>query len=215
MSTAADPEQGGAMTGDSRRMYGWAGLSPPDPVTAGSTGTFTLTYHVGEYGIDDGGTLKVAFRFASDWGRPQNDDPAAPNYFAVATDGPGRLSSRYDPKGYIRPYQKCLVIDVREWALCAGDTVTVVYGDTSGGSPGIAVQTFREHTFEFRVAVDAFGTGQFVELAEHPALEIVPAGAARLVAIAPTQVVVGEPFAAGLKLEDEWGNPAVAYRGQV
>ena len=200
---------------DFRTMYGWAELSPSRPAVAGSTGTFVLTYHVGEYGVDDGGTLKIAFRFASDWGCPQSNDPRAPDYVTVTTDGPGKLSYRYDPKGYIRPYQKCLTIDVKEWALCAGNTVRVTYGDTSGGSPGTTVQTFREHTFEFKVAVDAFGTGQFVELDQHPTLEIVPSEAAKLVAIAPTEVVVGEPFAVGVKLEDEWGNPAVGYRGAV
>ena len=66
--------------------------------------------------------------------------------------------------GYIRPWQKCLVIDVAEWALAKGDTITVVYGDTQGGSPGTVAQTFRERTFEFKVVVDAFGTGQFVEI---------------------------------------------------
>ena len=52
------------MGADFRAMYGWAELCPAAPVVAGSTGTFTLTYHVGQYGVDDGGTVKVAFRFA-------------------------------------------------------------------------------------------------------------------------------------------------------
>ena len=208
------------MSTESGEMHGWAevaasGPAASVPVVAGSIGTYSLTYHVGEYGIDDGGTLKVAFRFASDWGRAQSDDPSALNYLTVTTNGPAKLSHRYDPKGYIRPYQKCLVIDVKEWALSAGDTITIVYGDTSGGSPGTVVQTFREYSFEFRVAVDAFGTGQFVELDEHPQLEIVPATASRLVMLAPSQVVVGEPFALGVKAEDEWGNPAVEYTGTV
>lgn len=203
------------MTTRSRALYGRAELSPTAPVVAGSTGTWILTYCVGAYGIDDGGTLKIAWRFASDWGRPQSVDPAAPNYCTVATDGPGRLSHRWDPKGYIRPWQKCLVIDVAEWALAQGDRITVVYGDRAGGSPGAVAQTFRERTFEFRVAVDAFGTGQFVELDESPVVEVVPAAAAKLVLIAPTQVVRGEAFALGVKVEDEWGNPAVGHAGSV
>ncbi|HCL29217.1 MAG TPA: hypothetical protein DIC52_12375 [Candidatus Latescibacteria bacterium] len=203
------------MTHDARQYRGWAELTPSTPVTAGSVGTWTLTYHVGEYGIDDGGTLKIAWRFASDWGKPQSEDPTAPNYYTVTHSGAGRVTHRWDPKGYIRPWQKCVVIDVAEWALAKGDTITVTYGDTSGGSIGTVAQTFREHTFEFKVVVDAFGTGQFVEIDSQPEIEILPDTAARLVLLAPTGVVRGEDFALGVKFEDTWGNPAGGYRGQV
>ena len=194
---------------------GWAEMQPSGPVVAGSIGTYTLTYHVGEYGIDDGGTVKIAWRFASDWGRPQSEDPSALDYCTVTTDGPGRISHRWDPKGYIRPWQKCLVIDVSEWALSRGDRITVVYGDRSGGSPGTVAQTFLERTFEFKVCVDPFGTGRFVEIPDPPAVEIVPAAPAKLVLTCPTRVVRGEPFALGVKFEDEWGNPARGHRGRV
>ena len=202
-------------TVSARDLYGWACIEPRGSAVAGTSGTLTLTYHVGRYGIDDGGTLKIAVRFASDWGYPQSEDPAALNYYTVSTTGAGSIQHRFDLKGYIRPFQKCLVIDVAEWALREGDTITVVYGDRSQGSPGTVLQTFREYRFEFKVAVDSFGTGQFVELPEFPALEIIPAAAAKLVVIGPTQVQRGERFSVGIKLEDEWGNPAVGYRGTV
>ena len=197
------------------RYIGWAELTPQGPVAAGSVGTWTLTYHVGEYGIDDGGTLKIAWRFASDWGRPQSGDPSALDYCSVTTDGPGRISHRWDPKGFIRPWQKCLVIDVSEWALSRGDRITVVYGDRSGGSPGTVAQTFLEKTFEFKVCVDPFGTGRFVEIEDQPVVEIVPAAPAKLVVNGPTRVVRGESFALGVKVEDEWGNPVRGFAGRV
>ena len=203
------------MSHDARQYYGWAELTPDGPVTAGTIGTWTLIYHVGEYGIDDGGTLKIAWRFATDWGKPQHDDPAGLNYYSVTHSGDGRVTHRWDPKGYVRPWQKCLVIDVAEWALAKGDTITVVYGDPTARSPGTVAQTFREHTFEFKVIVDAFGTGQFVEIEAQPEIEIMPDVAARLVLLAPTRVAMDEDFALGVKLEDEWGNPAVGYRGRV
>ena len=40
---------------DHKTMYGWAEIEPAGRITAGSTTSFTLTYHVGRYGIDDGG----------------------------------------------------------------------------------------------------------------------------------------------------------------
>ena len=198
-----------------RRYIGWAELEPSGPVVAGSVGTYTLTYHVGEYGIDDGGTLKIAWRFVSDWGRPQGDDPSALDYCTVATDGPGRVSCRWDPKGYVRPWQKCLVVDVFEWALSRGDTITVVYGDRSGGSPGTVAQTFLEKSFEFKLCVDPFGTGRFIEIEDPPVVEIVPAAPAKLIVTGPTRVARGEPFVLGVKVEDEWGNPARGHEGRV
>ena len=77
------------MVAEDRTMLGWAEIEPTDKVVAGSAGQFVLVYHVGRYGIDDGGTLKIGVRFASDWGYPQFDDPQAPNYATVETSGRG------------------------------------------------------------------------------------------------------------------------------
>ena len=41
-----------------RRLYGWAELSPKDPIQAGSIGSWSVTYHVGRYGIDDSGMIR-------------------------------------------------------------------------------------------------------------------------------------------------------------
>ncbi len=203
------------MQSDHTTMYGWAEIEPVGQVVAGSTASFALTYHVGRYGMDDGGTLKVCVRFASDWGYPQFDDPQGLNYATVETSGRGKIRYRFDLKGYIRPFQKCLVVDVEQWALAEGDVIRIVYGDRSAGSPGTVVQTFREYRFQYKVAVDCFGTGQFVELLEHPELEIVPDCAAKLVLVTPSQVAPDGAFDLGVKLEDTWGNPAVGFCGEV
>ena len=44
-------------------LYGTATLSPAGPITAGSWGTWQLRYTAGSYGIDENGTLLVAWRF--------------------------------------------------------------------------------------------------------------------------------------------------------
>ncbi len=67
---------------------GSATVSPAGAFEAGSFQEFTVTYTAGYFGIDDTGSLKVVHRFASDMGRPQFDDPTAPNYTTVeATNG--------------------------------------------------------------------------------------------------------------------------------
>ena len=111
-------------------------LSPTGPVVAGTYGEWTLTYTVGSYGIDEGGTIKVARRFASDWQRPQFDDPTAEGYTTATTTGEAKLGLSFQPKGHIRPWMRCLVIDVYDGSLAPGDVVTITFGDRSQGLAG-------------------------------------------------------------------------------
>jgi len=67
---------------------GRAWIAPDRPVVAGEVGTWTLGYEVGAYGYDERARLKIASRFASDWGRPQFTDPRGANYTTL------RLESR-------------------------------------------------------------------------------------------------------------------------
>ena len=62
---------------ESGNLYGWAEIDPQDPVVAGETGTWKITYHAGRYGVDDGGVIKIAWRDVSDWQAPQFSDPQA------------------------------------------------------------------------------------------------------------------------------------------
>ena len=72
--------------GEIEALYGRATLSPAGPITAGSWGAWQLLYTAGRYGIDENGTLLVAWRFATDWGKLQTSDPTAPNYVSATTD---------------------------------------------------------------------------------------------------------------------------------
>jgi hypothetical protein len=155
-----------------REFYGWAELSPPDPVVAGSYGTWSLRYHVGTCGIDDRGRIRVAQRSVCDWGQPQTEDPCAPNYMSVSTTARARVQARYEPNGNVRPWARTIVLDVLDGFLAEGDTVTLVLGDKSEGNPGSMAQTFCEPRSEFKVLVDPFGTGVFIELDSSTILEI-------------------------------------------
>jgi hypothetical protein len=200
------------------RYVGRASIIPADPVVAGQLGTWTITYEVGAYGYDEFARLKIAFRFASDWGPPQFTDPAGANYAAV------RLESRcpttvahlaWEPRGYIRPWFKCLVVSIRDGSLYPGDKIHVTIGDRSGGGPGSRAQTFREKGCELRVLVDPFGTELYSVLTPSPQLDVVGGEIHRLVVLAPTTVRRGEPFEALVKAEDVWGNPCERFEGEV
>lgn len=188
-------------------QLGHATLEPSGPVVAGSVGQWTVTYTVGSLGIDEGGTLKIARRFASDEARPQFDDPAGESYCSVRTDGEAELAARYDPKGHVRPWMKCVVIDVYDGCLAPGDTVTVTFGDRSGGSPGVRAQTFIESAHEVRVLVDPTNACLVRRVPSSPAHPIVAGDPVVAVPIVPTRAQVDTAVEVFLKGEDTWGNP--------
>ncbi len=187
---------------------GSATVEPGGSFEAGSYQEFTVTYTAGHFGIDDTGSLKIVHRFASDMGRPQFDNPQAANYVTVEATNGAILHVEYDMKRNIRPWDKTLYIKVVRGFLREGDQIIVRFGDRREGSPGIRIQTFCEHSFEFRVLVDAIATYNYVELPQQPFIAIVPGPATSYKAILPTQVVLDEPFRLCLKGEDRWGNPS-------
>src|SRR5437870_2301367 len=126
-------------------------IAPCSPVIAGSIGQWTITLTVGSSGIDEGGTIKVAQRFASDWEPSQFDRPGDSGYTTVSSSGAAKVRGHYEKKGQDRPWMQCIVIDVYDGTLAPGDTVTVVLGDRREGGPGIRAQTFVESVHEFRV----------------------------------------------------------------
>lgn len=199
---------------DVRLWYGWAELSPNAPIVAGSFGRWRVTYHVGRYGIAAGGSLKLVFRAASDWPPLHGRDPYEENFMTVTTTGRAQVAWRYESRGYAQPWPKAVTVEVTQAGLVEGDTVLFYLGDPEGGSPGVRAQTFCDRAHEFRVVVDAFATGQFVAVPS-PQAEIVGGPAERLVLIAPSRAMPGEPFELTVKLEDRWGNLARGYAGKV
>lgn len=183
-------------------------LTPDTPVRAGSWGTWTIRYTVPEGGIDDGGALRIALRFVSDWGRPQMTDPSADHYLtASCTRADTRLTCRWMERGNVRPYMSHLWIEVLDAPLHAGDEIRVVFGDTAGGGRGTRAQTFVQDRFDFQVSVDRFGTGLFELLSRQPAVRIVPNEPHRLVVIAGGDGSSEHPLRVLVKAEDLWGNP--------
>jgi hypothetical protein len=182
-------------------------LDPPGPVVAGCFGTWTIELTVGSLGIDEGGTIKLAQRYASDWQKPQFDRPAEPGYTTVSTSGQARLEPRFESKGHIRPWMKCLTLDVYDGTLAPGDPVTIVLGDRSQGSPGIRAQTFVESRHEFRILVDPTNACLVERIPSSPVFPVVASEATELVTIVPTRATVGEPVEVFVKGQDRWGNP--------
>lgn len=182
----------------------WIGrgaVSPSDPVVAGSVGRWVVRYTAGRYGLDDGGALKLSWRFASDWAEPQTADPAAPSYLSATTDSGALLGVRYEPRGNVRPWMKTVLVRVTDGFLAPGQTISIVFDRSRA-------QTFCENKFQFRLFVDCFGADVYEEVEEDLSFPIVSGPAARLVCVAGT----GWAF---VRAEDVWGNPSADYRGTV
>ena len=58
-------------------LMGSATLTPTGSREAGSYQSFELVYTAGAFGIDDTGSIKIGFRFATDFGPVQFDDQRA------------------------------------------------------------------------------------------------------------------------------------------
>ena len=189
-------------------LMGIATLEPSGPVEAGSYQSFTLVYTAGRFGIDDTGSIKIGFRFATDFGPVQFDDPKAPGYTTVEASNGATLDCRWEFKRNIRPWSRSLYIGVMKHFLKPDDTITIRFGDQRQGSPGIRMQTYCEHEFEFRVLVDAIATYDYVALPESPKVAIVPGPGVTWQAALPTLVRTGAPFKLKIRSTDKWGNPS-------
>ena len=180
-------------------ILGTATMHPTTPVVAGTYGTWTITYTVGPLGMDSGGKIIVAMRDVSDWGTPQFSEPTAEGFSTVTTNGPAKLTAKWDFKGYIRPKTGSVVMHVYDGSLYPGDEVTITLGDRSQGSPGIRAQTYVESAFEFFVAVDPTNASDARPIADRVTLTVVPDEMVELVCILPSQVDVNRPADALLK----------------
>lgn len=189
-------------------LLGTAVVEPSGDFEAGSYATFALTYTAGFYGIDDSGSLRVCFRFASDMSAPQFSDPKGANYTVVEASNGAILEVRFDPKGNVRPWDRTLYIKVVRGFLSKGDSIRIRFGVTDFGSPGMRLQTFCEKTFEFRVLVDPIATFNYQPLPVQPVIAIVPGPPERFIAVLPTKRGPGQRFSLKVKGEDKWGNPS-------
>lgn len=183
------------------------------PFVAGSYQRFTLTYTAGRYGIDDTGSLKICYRFASDMGRPQFTDPSAPNWVGVTASNGAVLDVRFDYKQNTRPWDRTIYIKVVAGFMREDDTIVIKFGTDERG-PGIRMQTFVDPDFCFRVLADPVATYTYVDVPGVPAMPIVPGPAHRWYAVIPTGRAVGDRFALNIRADDIWGNPTAARPGR-
>ena len=196
-------------------LYGHVDFNPKGKFEVRSYQTFTLTYTVGRFGLDDTGAIRVVFRAMGDTGTMQTDDPTADNYVSAKASNDATLSVDYARRGKsARPRWKSLTINVTGGYMREGDTITITFGDTSHGSNGLKLQTMVETDFEFKVLADVCAVGHFVPIPNTPTIDIVPGRPEVWRAVLSSLRRPGESFHFGLKAEDGWGNPTEHAEGR-
>jgi hypothetical protein len=175
----------------------------PHQVRAGEPVCWSATIQPGR-ALARGAEIALARRWPSDWGCPQWTHPEGTNYVrATATNGAG-IALRNAQRGDWHPNDHVLMLTIED-SLPASDSITVSFG--GGGSPGALAQTFAENDSVLSVRLHEAGNASWQELGQITT-NVVGSDAARLVAIGPSIVARGEPFALSVRIEDEWGNPA-------
>ena len=113
------------------------------PFVAGTQGTLRQVYTFGAVPMQVGGGFVVAQHFMTAQVGPwQSDDPSAPNYVTIASSNPkvtflATTTPWPGMHGGFRTQRPTLTFRVASGTLERGDTVTITYGDTSGGSTGM------------------------------------------------------------------------------
>lgn len=210
-------------------------VSPASGI-AGHYGTWTVTYTVGQGGIAPGGALRV--QLPDTWhagernsaNRLQASDPTDDHYIAAYGSGADvRVEAEVESEtadflvksarpgldGRSERYVFVVRANVVSGTLRAGETIRVVYGDTSQGSRGMRAAIVAAGPEPILVSVDRDGSGVFEPVAHEAALTARSGIATELLLAGPSALVAGEPAELRLAAVDLHSNPSVPFRETV
>ena len=200
-------------------------FDPPGPFHAGDQVEIRQIYTVGTLGMAEGGGLLVR---AARTGI-QAEDAAGPNYVTVQSSNPDATlipsapwgtweGMHFRARGGRQPAgapRALIPFRLSGAALNEGDTITVTYGDTSGGGPGYRLQESSSDQVILHVYVDIEGKGDLFRPA-WPSFEVLGREEVRYVnAVAPSIVAPDEPFTLAVRAEDRMKNPLIRRHARV
>jgi hypothetical protein len=123
-------------------------------------------------------------------------------------------SARYGLDGRFERYIYVTRVWVTRGELKEGDTLSVIYGDVSGGSKGMRASIIRTRPEPVLLAVDSSGAGVFRMHPGRPTLISHAGPPAELMLWGPATLVVGKQAELGLAVVDVNSNPA-PFDGEV
>lgn len=195
------------------RLHGRGTHTPIHKLTVSQPTTVEFQFVIGEKPVVTGGRLMVVWRWPFDWSDLQTADPSAHGYMRiefVSADGDNRepvsLDTDYQWIAGIEPWHHMITVKVTEGTLHSGASVKIVCGDTTGGGRGWCAPTCAARRARFLMLIDHDADGKRIRLVDAPPFRVLPDKAVRLVAIAPSDALAGEPFDVTVRSEDRWGN---------
>jgi len=170
---------------------------------------------VGSEPIAKGGKFLIARHFMTAGAGPyQTSKPKAENYITISSSNPqARFKAGETPwfgmHGGFRSSQPTLAFTLTSGTLESGDTVSVTYGDTSGGSIGMRLPSFSSDRLPLPMYVTHGPNKPWLSLPIQP---IVTEGGplAGVAGFAPSIVTPGEPFTLTIRGQDAHFNRATS-----
>lgn len=173
---------------------------------------FSQTYTVGTKPLRPGGGLLVSRHFQTNPGFFQTEHPDQDNYVSIrSSNSRVRFKVEQHPvsgmHGGFRTSEPQLVFRLRGATLQQGATITVTYGDRSGGSRGLHMPDFASEHMPFPLYLDLDGSNLWYSLPIQP-LQVVGATVVGVHGFAPSLVAAGEAFSFSVRAEDAFANRA-------
>jgi hypothetical protein len=208
---------------------GSVGIAPGQGVS-GEYGTWTVTLTVGEGGIASGGGIRVQLPDAFHSGirnsanRLQAMEPKSPHYISANCSRVGvkvkAIVESESKKELIKHakvsldgrYERYVFVTravVEQGALKAGDRISIVYGDRTGGSPGMLAGAIATEPRAVLAAVDANGDGGFKLTESRTTIRTIPGVPVEALCHAPSNATAGNDIEALVVLLDKQFNAAL------
>ena len=182
------------------------------PFEAGQFATIAQTYTVGEHAVQTGGAFLLARHFMANFGAWQNTDRRAANYVSISSSNPkvsflATTTPWGGMHGGFRRMRETMTFKIASGTLNPGDTVTITWGDTRGGGPGLRMSTFATDRLPLPLYIALHDGGPFLSLPIQP-IRVQGSELAGVAGFAPSVVGVGERFEFSIRGRDAYYNRA-------
>jgi hypothetical protein len=181
-------------------------MSDSGPFVVGQDVMISETYTLGTMAMVPGGGVMIPQIRTR---QLQTSDPAGEGYVTIVCSNPDASFELVDPWADWRTFLTVPMACFRLQGatLARGDTITVTFGDRSGGGPGLLLESSSKDCLYLPVYVDLEGRGHMLS-PEWPYYQLVGRPETAFVnAIAPSIVAPGERFALAVRSEDRHKNP--------